>query len=490
MVMQVSRQAKLGMGILVALILAIAVGGMASGEKKAWELIRWDEPVPMVERISGDRYILPQGWKEATKGVNKFVLANGGGMDWDIATMMNLRRFEQLTGIKTEYIEVPVPVAYAKTLSFLVTRGTEVHVILVGNATNDASSYVGGDWLVPLDILYPPEVEALYSPTLKDIKINGHYYVHPVATVPVASYYRPSWLENAGVDVPTSLEELYEAANKCRTWSKQNLGDDYYGAVYLTELGGFSNVYHPLVFSQKGGVVYDGKYRFTSPEFKNAFAYLVNLVTDDIAPKAVLSYGYADTPQMFGLGKAAFLYGSATAFVTQFSTEFPEILGDWDILPPLRWSTETPQQYAASAVGGNMGAISKYISDKDKAAAMLFLDFLRSKEATRHELVVEGNEVFYLGLYEEANIGAKVDWNLADSVADELGIGRPHRIENVAKRDIRRRIMGGARLPVYPPGFPRIAEEVVTQFHRAVLQELSIEEALQKIQDVADMVSG
>ncbi|MBS1251264.1 MAG: hypothetical protein MAG451_00296 [Anaerolineales bacterium] len=30
--------------------------------KKPWELIDWDKPVPMTERLRADEYILPEGW--------------------------------------------------------------------------------------------------------------------------------------------------------------------------------------------------------------------------------------------------------------------------------------------------------------------------------------------------------------------------------------------------------------------------------------------
>ena len=90
-------------GMLVVLVLLV-VGSIGASAQEAWKLIDWNKPVPMVERLTGDQYILPEGWEEATKGVEKLVYYNSGGLAGDIATAINLELFEQKTGIQVEAV--------------------------------------------------------------------------------------------------------------------------------------------------------------------------------------------------------------------------------------------------------------------------------------------------------------------------------------------------------------------------------------------------
>jgi len=57
----------------LVLILALAFAGTALAQKakKPYDLVQWNKPKPIGQRISGPQYVLPDGWKEAVKGVTK-----------------------------------------------------------------------------------------------------------------------------------------------------------------------------------------------------------------------------------------------------------------------------------------------------------------------------------------------------------------------------------------------------------------------------------
>ena len=97
---------KRTVSILLAIIVAVCCFSGAAWAEKPWEMIKWDSPKPAAERLSADEYILPDGWKEATKGVTEIVHFNAGGMEHDPGTLANFKLFEKLTGIKVKYVEV------------------------------------------------------------------------------------------------------------------------------------------------------------------------------------------------------------------------------------------------------------------------------------------------------------------------------------------------------------------------------------------------
>jgi len=485
------RNKKAMVGILVFSIVALLLGtiSIAGAEQKPWELINWNKPAPWPERLLADKYILPEGWEKAVKGVKQITFHNSGGLAYDIATFMNMVRFEQLTGIKVNAIPVAADLAYVKGLTTLVGKDTSVDAVLANDPAWSLSSFAAGNWLIPVDHMYPPEVLSLYSPGIKDyFTWGGHWWALPVTCIGHIEFYRPSWLVKAGVTVPQTWEEYFTAAEKCNTWAKQNLGKDYYGIVFVGGTIDLMNDLRTITYSQGRKLFENGKYQFSSPEFKNSFGLLVKFVREDIAPKDVLTYAWGDAGKFFGMGKAAFLSAIQPSYITVFKSRFPEVADDFDVFAPPKWSADDPEEYRGRGViGSNSMLINKYIDDNQKAAVMLFADFLRSKEAQRHELFVEGNESYLLPLWENIDEEIKkVDWDFADRAADQLKIPHVEHIKSLPVKEVREMNVRRAVFTVYPPGFQEIIRKVIEEFGKAVTGEVSVDEACKNIQKLAD----
>ena len=77
--------------VLVALVAALGLAVVAlpawAGAKKSYEQINWNKPKPIGERVAGQKYIPPEGWKEAVKGVAKIKVSNFGALEHDPATV-------------------------------------------------------------------------------------------------------------------------------------------------------------------------------------------------------------------------------------------------------------------------------------------------------------------------------------------------------------------------------------------------------------------
>jgi len=462
------------------------------GEPAAWQQIQWNEPVSMAERLDADEYILPSGWEEATSGVKELVAVNVGGRAGDIATVINMRMFERLTGIKVVLSEVPPDVLYAKTLSTLISRDKSIDLPGVDGPEMLLSSYAAGDWLQPVDVIYEPESEVLklYSPAIKAYKYDGHWMGSPGPVIGFLWFYRPSILKKAGVsEVPSTYAGVYEAAKKVRDWAKAN-NEDIAGIVFSGASGSeFIFDFRAAVYAQGGRLYQDGKYQFLSPEVKNAMKWYTDLIKEGIASKAVLSTGSFDSGRTFGVGKAAFASVQISAYAMQFQSQYPEIKGDWAAFASPKWDNNTPEEYRAGPLATSGLMIPNYIDDKRQAAGMLLIDYLRSKQACRNELLVEGNETFYKSLYKDPEIDM-LDWDLIEEVAAELELSSPPaRLDSLPMQEARALMVETAVSEVYPPGFSKVVDKLMEVFDKTATGELSVEEGLKQVQKTADTVS-
>ncbi|RPJ11024.1 MAG: hypothetical protein EHM36_02295, partial [Deltaproteobacteria bacterium] len=145
---------KIVMG-LVLMLAVVFVAGSAFGQKakKPFEMIEWNKPKPVSERIGGEKYVLPDGWKEAVKGVAKIKVSNFGALEHDPATVQNAKRFEELTGIKVELLAWPEPPIVAKTVAIFAAKSQAVDVLCYDHPTTYMQMVAGG-WLHPMDAMW------------------------------------------------------------------------------------------------------------------------------------------------------------------------------------------------------------------------------------------------------------------------------------------------------------------------------------------------
>ena len=221
---------------LIWLVVALGFISLVSLGAKvpAWQLINWDGPVSAAERLSADEYILPEGWEKAVEGVKSITYFNSGALRHDPATVVNIEKFEALTGIKVKAIEVSSLILFDKTLSVLVSRDPSIHGMSLTDAPLELSQVIGAGWAAPLPF-WTPEVQAIYPKALVDAMRgrDGRVYATCDTMRVYVLFYRLSWLKAAGVDkVPETWQEVREVAKKCREWAVENLGPDYWGIVF------------------------------------------------------------------------------------------------------------------------------------------------------------------------------------------------------------------------------------------------------------------
>jgi len=446
--------------------------GLLAAGKKPWELINWDKPLPAAERLSADEYILPQGWREATKGVKYILHFNAGGMQHDPGTLANFQLFEKLTGIKVKYVEVSDQVLLQKTISALVSRDPNVTSMCVSEPAYSLQHLIAAGWIEKWDEVWSPDVQAIYPPGLVQLLkgTDGHLYGTVDTQKAAIMYARPSWLKAAGVKIPTTWGEVIVAAKKCREWALANLGPTYWGIGFPGDHYILQHL-QAVTYSQGGRLIVNGKVNLLTPEFKNTWETFVNFIAKDkSAPEAILGWTWNDYQQAFAMGKQAICDEGLNTNMVRFKNpeQSPGVQndvfgnpvkgGDWVAFPTPKWSKEMPETYRGAApTNFSAYVINKYAPDNAKAAAMLLGEVRMSKQGGINELLIEGNSPFLPAVFDYPEVMAKVDYV-----------------------DVRRIANQNAVLEVFPPGAEAMLDILLEYYGKTATGKLPALEALKK----------
>lgn len=156
------------------------------------------------------------------------------------------------------------------------------------------------------------------------LRYDDHYVALPWGLDIRVWYYRKSLLEAAGVEVPTTFEEM-------RTAAAALTGNDVYGLASSGDTGGTHTAYSAIL--NNGGGLFNDERELTLQSERNveALQWLADMVADGSVHPASPGYSSDDKRAAFFQGQAAFtldnpgLDGAAG----------PEIAADIGIVPPL-----------------------------------------------------------------------------------------------------------------------------------------------------------
>ncbi len=169
-----------------------------------------------------------------------------------------------------------------------------------------------------LDDLLPASVEA--------VTLNGHIYSVPFEMEPVVLWYNKSIFEEAGLEVPTTWDELLATAEALTT-------SDRYGILIPVNPDYYENfVFYPFLWMAGGEVVNED---FTAaavntPEAARALDLWGTLVREGWA--APTSTGNDPTDERFPLGQGA-MFVSGYWVYGWLEASYPEFLEDLAVAP-------------------------------------------------------------------------------------------------------------------------------------------------------------
>lgn len=436
----------------------------------------WIERFPFLETYRPDKkaavrgYVLPEGWKDAVKGVDKLKFLNYGGMPHDPATAMGLAAFEDLTGIRIEYEEMEELTLWTKTVSIMTAKSPDIDIVH-HSAPFLLASVASRGWAMPLDFFWPEDVQALYSSHAKDLAYyNGHWWASGwISTKPFIHFIRKSWLKEAtgSEEPPTTWQELKSVAKKIADYLNSKYGPGY--AAFAVPGKDHRYMWQVISgpFYSLGGkfLTPEGKINVVSKESKIVHEYFVSLFKDGIIPQEALGWSWTDAPDLFAKGKAGIVYQGTVNAVRFSNPELaPEIQDDWIALPPLSWDQGYPKATVEEA-SANL-SVSPFIPDERKAAALLFLDLYRSYQAQWNELAYEGNETVATALY-----------------------NRPDVQQRLIAGEARREAIKYSRSEALPPEADSAQKIWWEWVQKAILGEVSVDEALENAQSEIDQLT-
>lgn len=475
--------------LLGSLSVVFAEGqGEAAGEK-AWDLIDWDSPKSMADRVMGQGpvediptawnhagvdfsgkkgmlsgYTLPDGWEEATEGVEKLISTNSGALTHDPATALNESIFEDMTGIELELIEMQDALLWPKSLSVAMAKSDDLDMFYATRSMLEIPHLSAAGWIHPTDDLWNDDVLQYYPGKMMGAVKgpDGHFYGTPYVIWGMFLFYRPSWLEGAGVDVPDTWQEMVPASKRVEEWAVSNLGHGHQGWVHAAnDPDQIHQIWSMTVFSQDKMIVQpDGSVVMDKAAWDNMCAWW----TEGGMSEQSLELLWSSSPEVFAKGKAGFILTGGVYMNMFKDPEFASAIeGDWAVTLLPAW--EGVGKKGMAVAGNDSFMINTHIDDNQKAACMLWFDYIRSYQAQFNEPYVEGNESCVLDVYEHPDI-----------------------IETVDYQDLRKETLAAQVGESYPPGMMEIIEVVKEYLHRVALGQMDADTAYAELSEqIANM---
>ena len=234
---------------------------------------------------------------------------------------------------------------------------------------------------------------------------NGHVYGLGYSVTPYVFAYRIDLLEEAGIAVPTTWDELADAARQLTV--KNEAGEVTFSGFCYPQTGGNLVELDVFVYGNGGAYIEDGAPVFEGNEqVKEALEFLTELLPD-------VNMVYNNGTNPFTTGEAAMTLINNAALTTMINN--PDYEGKVGIaLPP---SNGTP----ASFCGCNMLFIGTTCEHPDEAFE--FISFVLSTESTLKRAEMVKIPVTRTSLVEA--YAAMDPWNEARSLCVANGTGMP-----------------------------------------------------------------
>ncbi len=283
--------------------------------------------------------------------------------------------FEKLTGISIEMEKLAEESFFKKCRIAMASGQSEPDFFMVGNL--DIAQYATAGWLEPIDnYLNNSELTDEewydYGDVLGTVKkagtFNGQMHIVPIPTAEIEiMFYRKDLLEEAGIEVPTTYDELWEAAQKLH--SDEVAGFATRGARGISnwwEWTGFLLSYGGRFFDENMNPV------FNSKEGVEATKMWAQLMTET-APKGVENFTWPLNVGHFKSGNTAIMIEASGVTPIVLDPKDSKVIGKvgYAQIPRLEGS-EPRANYWTWAAGINSNS-------KNKEAAWLLAEYLSSK---------------------------------------------------------------------------------------------------------------
>ena len=308
--------------------------------------------------------------------------------------------------VRIAYEEAPIGESMDTVLNTRFASGEGVD--LIGHGILSVAQRVEANQYMAIDEYFDSweGKDDIMPSVLANGTYNGHVYGLGYSVTPYVFAYRSDLLEEAGIAVPTTWDELADAARELT--KKNESGEVEFAGFCYPQTGGNLVELDVFVYGNGGQYIVDGEPVFADNEaVAGALSFLRELI-----PDVSLTYSSSEV-NPFVSGSAAMTLINNAALTTMLKN--PEYEGKVGIaLPP-------NNGVKASFCGCNMLFIGTKCQNPD--AAFRFVSFVLSKEATLKRAEMVKIPVTRTSLVEA--YAAMDPMNLARSECVTYGTGMP-----------------------------------------------------------------
>lgn len=247
-----------------------------------------------------------------------------------------------------------VPFAdFKKQLSIGASADELPDLIIQDNPDTAAYAAMG----IFADITDKFDVSTYYPGPVNSCTLDGKLYGVPFGSNDLLLYYNKDMLDAAGVAVPTTWDDLLDAAKKCTK-------DNVYGFAH-SSVQNEEGTFNFLTWVWSTGAT---AYEMNSEGGVKALNMVKNLIDSGAMPKEAINWTQGDTMNQFISGNLAMMI-NGTWQVPTMREQVPDL--NWGVAP-------IPQdKQQASGLGGENYSV---IAGRNEAAAIEFLKYATQKE--------------------------------------------------------------------------------------------------------------
>jgi multiple sugar transport system substrate-binding protein len=264
-------------------------------------------------------------------------------------------------GIQVSYEPMPYDEYYGSGLTTMFASGAGPDLYSMSPAS--FMDYINNGLAAPLDDVLAPYLSDFRPFTIEAATVDGKIYAIPYEAEPVALFYNKKILSEAGVEAPTTWDELTAAAQATKTAKRS-------GFIFEPAPGAYQNfTWYPFLWSA-GGEVVDAdwaKSLMRTEEATKSLDLWGNFIKDGLSPSQ-LPTGTFDAAT-FGREETALQVLGSWA-VGQMATDFPNV--DYGVVP----LPHPDGKESVSVVGGSrqmVNAKSAHLAEAKQFAAWLWI---------------------------------------------------------------------------------------------------------------------
>ena len=228
---------------------------------------------------------------------------------WADALMPHIPEFEEATGIKLNIEQYSEDQLSQKLSIELAAQSKELDVFMT-RPLQEVKQMMANGWLYDVTaLLEEPEMdgEDFFSAALSLYSSNGKYYGIPLVTEREILYYRTDLFEEAGIEIPTTLDELWDAAE-----ALTDVDAGIYGIVSRGLTAAAVTQFSSYLYSMGGDFLdEDGNANIDTPEAIKSFKFYGDMLRE-FGPPGVSSMHWQQCAALYASGKVA-MYTEADA---------------------------------------------------------------------------------------------------------------------------------------------------------------------------------